>query len=192
MSKKILIINGNPKANSFCSGLADAYKSGAEQSGAEVQQINLGMLDFDVNLPNGYDNLPSLEPDLEQALKKIMWSEHQVWIHPIWWFSLPGIMKGFIDRVFLPGIAFKYVKGPIPKKLFAGRTARIVATADTPKFYYDWFIGAPATKQLKQGTLQFCGISPVRTTYLGPLRNSSDLLRERWLRKVEQLGEALS
>ena len=114
-----------------------------------------------------------------------------VWVHPIWWFGWPAVMKGFIDRVFLPGVTFKYEKGPIPKKLLKGKTGRIIATADTPSFYYRFFLGSPATKQLKQGTLQFCGVSPVRTTYIAPLRKSSEEFRKSWLRKVELLGEKL-
>ncbi len=191
MKKKVLVINGNPSPDSYGAALAAAYVTGARRSNADVKTINIGKLDFDVNLPQGYENLPDLEPDLKNATDKILWCDHMVWVHPIWWFSLPAAMKGFIDRVFLPGVTFKYVKGPIPQKLLKGKTGRIIATADTPRFYYRLFLGSPATTQLKQGTLQFCGVSPVRTTYIAPIRKSSDAFREKWLKKTELLGEKL-
>jgi putative NADPH-quinone reductase len=42
------------------------------------------------------------------AREKIKWADHLVWIHPVWWGGLPALTKGFIDRVFLPGFAFRY------------------------------------------------------------------------------------
>ena len=191
MSKNILVINGNPNPDSYGAALAAAYATGALSSGAEVKTIDIGKLDFDVNLPTGYESLPELEPDLKDSIDKVLWCDHMVWVHPIWWFSLPAVMKGFIDRTFLPGVTFKYEKGPIPKKLLKGKSARIIATADTPGFYYRLFMGSPATKQLKQGTLEFCGVSPVRTTYIAPIRKSSDAFRHKWQKKVESLGEKL-
>ena len=191
MKKKVLVINGNPSSQSYGAALVAAYVSGVQRSDAEVKTIEIGNLEFDVNLPQGYESLPELETDLQKAIEKLHWCDHMVWVHPIWWFGWPAVMKGFIDRVFLPGITFKYEKGPIPKKLLKGKTGRIIATADTPSFYYRFFLGSPATKQLKQGTLQFCGVSPVRTTYIAPLRKSSDEFRKSWLRKVELLGEKL-
>ena len=191
MSKKVLVINGNPNSESYGASLAAAYAAGAQRSDAEVQTIHVGQLDFDVSLGQGYAALPELEPDLRDATEKILWSDHMVWVHPIWWFSLPAVTKGFIDRTFLPGVTFKYEKGPIPKKLLKGKSARIIATADTPGFYYRLFMGSPATKQLKQGTLEFCGVSPVRTTYIAPIRKSSDAFRNKWLQQIESLGEKL-
>lgn len=189
--KKVLVINGNPNPESFGSALATAYVSGARRSDAEVKMIAIGNLEFDVNLPRGYKSLPELEPDLQQATDMILWCDHMVWVHPIWWVSLPARMKGFIDRVFLPGVMFKFEKGPFPKQLLKGKTGRIITTADTPGFYYRLFMGSAATKQLKQGTLQFCGVSPVRTTFIAPIKKSSDAFRENWLKKVERLGEKL-
>lgn len=189
--RKVIVINGNPNPKSFGASLAAAYVTGARRSGADVKVIDIGQLNFDVNLPEGYGNLPKMEPDLITATDMINWCDHMVWVYPLWWFSLPARVKGFIDRVFLPGVTFQYVKGPIPDKLLKGKTGRIITTADTPWFYYRFFMGSPATKQLKQGTLQFCGVSPVRTTYIAPIRKSSDSFRENWLEKTELLGEKL-
>lgn len=191
MSKKILVINGHPNPDSFGASLAESYVSGSHKSNAAVERIDIHSLEFNPDLARGYDSLPELEPDLKYSIDKMLWCDHMVWVHPIWWQGLPAMMKGFIDRTFLPGITFQYVKGPIPKKLLAGRTARIIATADTPG-WYQWLVNGDAPlKQLKRGTLQFCGVSPVRTTYIAPIRKSSIEFREKWLRKVAALGQKL-
>lgn len=191
MSKRILVINGNPNPESFCGGLTDAYREGAEKAGAEVKTLMLGELDFNVNLPKGFKDMPELEPSLKQATEDILWSEHMVWIHPLWWYGYPAIMKGFIDRIFLPGVTFKFVGRPFPEMLLKGRTARIITTADTPHFYYRWFMGSPALKQLKKGTLEFCGVSPVRSSFIAPLKKSTESFRETWLQKIYRLGQAM-
>jgi putative NADPH-quinone reductase len=60
-----------------------------------------------------------------------------VWIHPVWWGGLPAITKGFIDRLFLPGMAYKYRDNSILwDKLLKGKTARIITTLDQPGWYY--------------------------------------------------------
>ncbi|KKX50062.1 NAD(P)H-dependent oxidoreductase [Sphingobacterium sp. IITKGP-BTPF85] len=88
--KKIVVINGHPDKLSFNSALANAYIKSAKESGAEVRYIALADLDFNPNLQFGYRQRMELEPDLLQALQTIQWSEHQVWIHPLWWLGMPA------------------------------------------------------------------------------------------------------
>ncbi|MCI4671900.1 MAG: NAD(P)H-dependent oxidoreductase [Bacteroidia bacterium] len=190
--KKILIINGHPDTVSFNYALSEAYRQGAESSGAGISQINIAELDFDPNLKNGYRQRMDLEKDLLEAIEKIKAAEHLVWVFPMWWYGLPALMKGFIDRTFLPGITFAYQEGkPLPKKLLAGKTARIIVTADTPAWYSSLFMRNPAINQLKRGILQFCGIKPVKLTYLAMLRGSSPEVRNRWLAQIHELGRKL-
>jgi len=96
--KKILIINGHPDEESFNFGLSDAYKNGAEKSDAEVKEIRIRELSFNPNLQFGYRKRTELEPDLIEAQEKLKWADHIVWIYPVWWGSVPAIMKGFLDR----------------------------------------------------------------------------------------------
>lgn len=186
---KLLIINAHPDKNSFNYALSEAYISGVDTSKWEITVINLIDLAFNPILKYGYKQRTELEPDLLDALEKIKSAHHLVWIFPMWWYGVPALLKGFIDRVFLPGIAFEYVEGkPFPKKLFLGKTAHMIVTADTPR-WYDWlFMGSPAIKQFKNGTLQFCGIGPVKVTYIAPIRNSSVEFRTNWLRKVRNMA----
>lgn len=168
--------------------LADSYQKGASQSNAIISRIDIGALRFNPNLEFGFQKRTPLEPDLIQALDKIKNADHIVWFYPMWWYGSPAIMKGFIDRVFLPNIAFKYTGKPFPEKLLKGKTARIVVTADTPRWYDRWIMKRPSINQLKKGTLEFCGIKPVKISYIAPIKNSTDTRRQKWLRRVFELG----
>jgi putative NADPH-quinone reductase len=187
--RKILIINGHPDKESFNFALAESYKKGAMASGAEVKDIHIRDLNFNPNLQFGYRKRTALEPDLMDVQEKIKWAEHLVWIYPVWWGSVPAIMKGFIDRVFLPGFAFQKRKNSVWwDKLLKNKSARIISTLDQPPWYYWLVYQQPSYHAMKKLTLQFCGISPVRTTTIGPIRLSKESYRQNWLKKVEKLG----
>lgn len=188
--KKILLINGHPDKESFNYGIAESYKTGALKSGAEVQQINIGELTFNPNLAFGYRKRTELEPDLLDAQEKIKWADHLVWIYPVWWGSVPAITKGFIDRVFLPGFAFKKRENSVWwDKLLPGKTARLISTLDQPSWYYKWINGEPSNIAMKRLTMNFVGVKSVKVTSIGPIRLSTDKFRENWLKKIEKLGE---
>lgn len=191
--KKILIINGHPDKESFNFGLADAYKAGVQKAGAEIKQINIRALDFNPNLQFGYRKRTELEPDLLDAQEKIKWADHLVWVYPVWWGSVPAIMKGFLDRILLPGFAyFKRENSLWWDKGLKGKTARIICTLDQPGWYYRWVYGRPSHNAMKKLTMHFTGVSKVRITTIGPIRLSKDSFRAKWLRKVEKLGEKLA
>ncbi len=190
--KKILIINGHPNKDSYCSALAEAYKEGISAQHAEIKEIRISELNFEPNLKFGYQKRIELEPDLLQAQEKIKWADHLVWVHPVWWGGLPALLKGFIDRVFLPGFAFQYRENSVWwDKLLTGKTAHIITTLDQPGWYYALVYGKPSTNQLKRSTLKFCGIKPVKVTYVGIIKNSSDEQRAKWLLKIKRLGSKL-
>lgn len=190
MKKNILIINGHPNKESLNYALTNAYQQGAIQSGAQVEVIHIGELNFNPNLQYGYTKRIVLEPDLLASLEKIKKADHLVWIHPVWWGGLPAMMKGFIDRLFLPGIAYKYRENSVWwDKLLTGKTARIITTLDQPAWYYWIFYGNPSVNQLKKSTLEFCGIKPVAVTYIGIVKTAAEKQRANWIAKVYQLGE---
>ena len=191
--KKILIINGHPNKESFNFGIVAAYKKGALKAKAQVKEIVIAELDFNPNLQFGYQKRTEQEPDLIAAWEKIKWADHMVWVHPVWWGGLPAITKGFIDRVFLPGFAFQNRENSIFwDKLLKGKTAHIITTLDQPGWYYRFVYGRPSVNQLKKSTLEFCGIKPVKVTYIGIIKNSKEAARKKWLEKVEKLGLRLS
>jgi putative NADPH-quinone reductase len=189
--KNILIIVGHPDAQSYNFALAAAYELGARAAkNTEVRRINIRDLDFNPNLRFGYRKRTELEPDLLSAWADIQWADHLVWIYPVWWGSLPAIMKGFIDRVFLPGFVFRKHEKSLTKwdKLLKGKTARLISTLDQPGWYYRLVYSRPSYHAMKQLTMNFTGVRKVKATTIGPLRLSTDQWRANWLAKVEALG----
>lgn len=190
--KKILIIHGHPDKQSFGFALGQAYKKGAIDGGAQVKEIVLTDLHFNLSLEHGYRQRTELEPDLLDAQEKIKWAEHLVWVYPVWWGSVPALLKGFIDRVFLPGFAFKKRENSLFwDKFLTGKTARIISTMDQPTWYYRLIYRRPTHNMMKKTFLEFVGIKPVRATAIGPIRLSKDSFRTGWLKKIEQLGKQM-
>ncbi len=189
MKQKILLLLGHPQSDSFCAALATAYAQAARDRGAEVRELRLAALQFNPVLLVGFRGEQPLEPDLVAAQASIQWAEHLVFVYPTWWGSMPALLKGFIDRVFLPGFAFRYRKdSSFWDKLLQGRSADVIITLDTPPFIYRWLMGAPGVKQMRAGVLEFCGVKPVRVSTLGPIRGSKPAQREAWLRKIARLA----
>lgn len=190
--RQVLIINGHPDKQSYNYALSEAYKSGANKTNAIIDTINISELDFNPNLRFGYRQRTELEPDLKDAIDKIKKADHIVWFFPLWWAGLPALMKGFIDRTFLPGITFEFIEGKAaPIGLLKGKTSRIIITTDTPKWYDYIVMKRPVIKQFKKGTLEYCGIGPVKVTYISPIISSTLDARNKWLKKVIKLGEKL-
>ena len=168
--KKIVVINGHPNKESFNSAIAHSYINSALSLGSQVRYIAIGELDFNPNLQFGYQQRMELEPELVKALEDIQWSEHQVWIHPVWWLGMPAIMKGFFDRAFLPGITFKHNKEGESEGLLKGKTGRIITTAgDLSIEEYEEIYKSSGLVQLKKGILEYCGVSSIQSDFIGPL-----------------------
>ena len=188
--KKILIINGHPDKESLCFALAESYKKGAGLTGADCKLINLVDLDFNPILTFGYRKVSELEPDLLQAQKDILDADHLVFVYPNWWGTYPALLKGFIDRVFLPNFAFKYRENsPLWDGLLKGKSARLIVTMDTPKWYYWLIFRSPGHNSMKKGILGFCGINPIKITSFAPVKSSDNAKRKQWIAEVEKLGE---
>lgn len=189
MSKRILVILGHPADESFCSTLASSYVAGAKAAGNEVQLISLGKLSFDPVLHNGYATIQELESDLVAAQTAIAWAQHIVFVYPIWWGAMPALLKGFIDRVFLPGFAFKYRDGSaFWDRLLSGRSAHLLVTMDTPPWYFRWVYRMPGHNQMKRTILEFTGIKPVAVSSFGPIKDSNQQKREKWLAQANAYG----
>ena len=189
MSKRILVILGHPNSDSFCGALANSYVEGAKAAGNEVQLISVGDLSFDPVLHKGYTSIQALEPDLVAGQSAITWAQHIVFVYPIWWGAMPALLKGFIDRIFLPGFAFKYREGSqFWDRLLSGRSAHLLVTMDTPPWYFRWVYRMPGHNQMKRTILEFSGIKPVAVSSFGPIKDSSPQKREKWLAQANEYG----
>ncbi len=190
--KRILIINGHPDKESLCFELANAYKKGADSAGAECKLVNLADLEFNPILSGGYRKRTELEPDLIMMQQEITRADHLVLVYPTWWATYPALLKGFIDRVFLPGFSFKYRENsPFWDKLLAGKTARMIVTMDSPNWYYSLFMKNAGHRSMKKGILEFCGIKPVKVTSFGGVKMSKEAKRKVWISSVRKLGQEL-
>jgi len=192
MSKKILVILGHPSKESLCASIAKAYSKGATSSGAKVKEIYISDLKFDLILHKGYRKRQHLEKDLQKSQELIKWAEHIVLIYPTWWGSTPAILKGFIDRVFLPRFAFNLNENSIfQEKLLKGKSAHLIVTSGARPILYYFIGGNPAIRHVKKTTMEFCGIKPVRITKIGPIKNPPREKINNWLKIIEKKGKKL-
>ncbi|WP_199930275.1 NAD(P)H-dependent oxidoreductase [Brevibacillus brevis] len=189
----ILVIIGHPDPESYCSALAHAYMQGAAGKAAQIRTIDLSQIAFDPNLKYGYRKRTELEDDLKEAQDLIRWADHLVIVYPTWWGTMPAILKGFFDRVLLPGFAYKYREGsPLWDKLLTGKSAHVIVTMDTPSWYNRLIYWQAGHIVMKRNILKFCGIKPVKITEISGVNASAEEKRKMWLEKVKQLGERLA
>lgn len=189
---RIYLLLAHPDRNSFNGALADAYEDEALAAGHEVRRQNLGELAFDPILHHGYHAIQPLEPDLQAAHDNILWCEHWVMFYPVWWGSVPALLKGFFDRALYSGFAYRYhPSDPLWDGLLKGRSARIVTTSDAPSI---WTLLAYRNSDLgtvKRATLGFCGIHPVRVLRLDRMKDTTAAQRQIYLERVRAVARQL-
>lgn len=185
--KNILILQGNPDKNSLIAAAAQNYYLGALKSSEKVEIIHLIDLKFDLILRQGYKSDTPLEAGLLAIQEKIKAADHLALFYPTWWGTMPALVKGFIDRVFLPNFAFVH-ENSIPKKLLKGRSARVVTSMDSPWFWYK-LTGSPGFKAIKNSILGFSGFKPIKISTLYTTRSKSDQEKKNWLDKINQYGQ---
>lgn len=187
--KKIYILLGHPDKETFSGALADAYQDGARKSGCEVRRTNLGDLHFDPILHKGYKEIQPLEPDLKKVQEDILWADHVVILYPNWWITMPALLKGMFDRMFLPGFAFNFDKKTHKtKRLLTGKSARVIVTSGTYHPLMVRFLFGEFTNEISRGILGFSGIRPVKVTCFGPADWCRESKKEAWKRVVYRLG----
>ncbi len=188
---KVLIIIGHPDEGSFSHALAHRFYEKLLCLGHDAKIIDLSLLEFDPILRKNMLKEP-LEESLVNSQEAIVWCDKLIFFYPIWWGGMPALLKGWIDRVFISGFAFKFSDRFTWKKLLSGKSAHIVTTMDTPPFVYHCLAGEPNVKQMKNGILEFCGIKPVTFSEYSPISHSSEEQREEWLKNIEALAENIS
>lgn len=174
-----LVLDAHPNPDSFCAALSRSYA----EAHPDARLLPLRDLEFDVHLRYGYTQRMPIEPDLAQARAAIREASHLVVVTPVWWRSVPALLKGFLDRALLPQEDYRYKDNGFPEGLLTGRTGRVVATADTPPAL-SYVMPDTRLATLRNGTLKFCGISPVAFDYLGPVKTSDPAKRQAWLELV--------
>lgn len=191
--KKIVILLGHPDASETFSGqLALLYETSAKKAGHEVRRFNIAEMRFDPILHKGYKVIQELEPDLLKLQQAVTWCDHLVVIYPNWWCTMPALLKGLFDRMWLPGFAFNYRKNKqgTPAlgwyKRLKGKTARVIILSGTHPFFI-WLFFGDYTNEIRRGILWFAGFK-VRATLFGPSEVAPEWKKNEWRRKVARLG----
>jgi putative NADPH-quinone reductase len=186
---KIALIQGHPDARGgrFCHALAESYARGATGAGHEVRLVDVAQLDFPLlRSALEWQEAAAAEP-ICKAQDTIDWAQHLVIVFPLWLGDMPALLKGFFEQALRPGFAIGEAgEGRIGKKLLKGRSARLIVTMGMPAFFYRIFYRAHSVKSLKRNILEFCGISPVRSTLIGTVDSAAG--RQIALAKVRGLG----
>lgn len=185
---KIAIIQGHPDpaGGHFGHALAAACAEAARAAGHEVQTIEVARLDFPLlRTASGWQAPPPAS--IAQAQEILRWAQHYLIVFPLWMGDMPALLKGFFEQALRPGFAFgEAQQGRLPPKLLKGRSARIVVTMGMPAFFYRIYYRSHSVKSLKRNILEFCGVSPVRTTLIGMVEGKPSA-REAWLRNAAKL-----
>lgn len=189
MAKRITIIQGHPDATKahLLHAMADAYAEAAGAAEHEVRRIEVAKLEFPLLRTQEEFEAGTPPPALRRAQDDMRWAEHWLILFPLWHGTMPALFKGFLEQVFRPGFAMEYRKSGLPRKLLAGRSARIVVTMGMPPLMYRWFFGAYGLRGLERSMLSFAGIGPIRESLYG-LALADDGKRARWLAEMRALG----
>jgi putative NADPH-quinone reductase len=179
------VVNGHPDEHSFSAALAREYVNNLDQSKHQVETLELGKMRFDPVLRFGYRE--RMEPDAEIARSQelILWADHLVFFSPIWWGTVPSLLKGWFDRVLTPGVAFDQKGTTGVVKRLAGKTAHLVFTSHFP-VPLQILSGDRELKGVKKSILGFCGVRTTRVDRLGFLLGTKgeEERRARFLQKV--------
>jgi putative NADPH-quinone reductase len=190
MAKRMLILQGHPDpgGSHFCHGLADAYGKGAAEGGHEVRRIDVARLDFALlRTKEDWETKAPADP-IRACQEDIAWAQQLAIFYPLWLGGMPALLKGFLEQVFRPGFAIEKTQGPgMWKRRLQGKSARIVITMGMPALVYRWYFGAHSLKSLERNVLGFCGIGPIRESLVGMVEGPA-ARRERWLRRMQELG----
>jgi len=188
---KIALIQGHPDPHGghFCNALAAAYAAAAQERGHETQTLEVSCMQFAL-LRSALDWQEGVPPaEILAAQETLAWAEHLVIVFPLWLGGMPALLKGFFEHALRPGFAIgQAAPGRMWKKLLKGRSARLIVTMGMPAFFYRLYYRSHSVKSLKRNILEFCGVSPVRTTLVGTVDSAG--ARALALAKVQMLGRS--
>lgn len=190
---KIFILIGHPNSDpTLGSSFADTYEKEALASGHQVTKLHIAKLQFDPILHKGYKAIQALEPDLVQVQQHIKECDTFVLIYPLWWSSAPSLLKGMVDRMWLPGFAFRFIKAPDGKttmgwqKLLKGKKARVIITMKNFPIVERFMFGDYAA-EIVDAVLRFSGFK-VSLTEVGNAEALSKDAIARWHKRIGVLG----
>ena len=195
-TKKVYIILAHPNKKGLCYAAFESVKKGLEAVGHEVKTTDLYAENFNPVLVFNEDKHRrdmQFDPETQPYRDAIAWADHLVFVFPIWWAGMPAILKGFIDRVFAGGFAYKYGSGiSVLIGLLKNKTAWIISAQDAPAIVrFIPFLVPDYGQVLKKQVLMACGFKKVQCFPIFSVKDSTSEKRQKWLQKLYALGGRL-
>jgi putative NADPH-quinone reductase len=133
---RVLLIHAHPVETSYSAQLRDVVRETLEKAGHEIDLLSLYDEGFDAVLSREerlhyHDEAVNITPAIAPYVARVRAADAVVLVHPVWNFGMPAILKGFFDRVFMPGVAFSMEKGDKGRLIRILRNVRSVAVVTT-------------------------------------------------------------
>jgi NAD(P)H dehydrogenase (quinone) len=186
---QISVILAHPDRQSFNHAIAKAALAELKGSGHQVAFHDLYAEGFDPILPaSEVPKEASLPPAIESHCEEIRSAEGIVVVHPNWWGQPPAILKGWVDRVIRPGVAYEFREGDqgegIPVGLLNVKAACVFNTSNTPPEREASAFGDPLETLWKNCVFGLCGVRTLHRVTFSVVLTSTAAQRQEWLAKV--------
>jgi putative NADPH-quinone reductase len=188
---KISVILAHPDNGSFNHAIAATAVQALREQGHVVSFHDLYAEQFDPILPG--QEIPSgvpLSPQLKSHCDEIAEADGIVIVHPNWWGQPPAILKGWIDRVFRPDVAYSFLEGDngegIPIGLLKAQKAVVFNTSNTPGERENEVFGDPLELIWRKCIFDLCGIKSFSRIIFRVVVTSTEEQRKAWLSEVEK------
>ena len=190
MNISLILAHPNPK--SFNHAIAAVARDTLIQRGWNVYFHDLYAEQFPPLLPyEEFDKAADVPPEIQRYCDELAASDGIVIAHPNWWGQPPAILKGWIDRVIRPGVAYRFLDGDsgegVPEGLLRAETALILNTSNTAFKREMAVFGDPLDALWKRCIFEFCGVKHVHRRMFQIIVTSSTEQRKAWLEDVQQL-----
>lgn len=138
---QVVIVVAHPNADSFGHAIAARARAGAEAAGHDVHLLDLYALGVTAAMSPAehaayHGDTPLLDPLLVEHAALVKAADALVFVYPTWWSSMPAILKGWLERVMVPGVAFVFnAKGKVRPGLTNVRRIIGISTYGSPRLY---------------------------------------------------------
>lgn len=188
---RLLFVHAHPVPESFNRAVYTAAVETSRAQGHEVRLIDLHAEGFNPVMSTderrGYTEDVPIPADLQPHIEALKWAEGLILVYPTWWYSQPAILKGWMDRVWRPGIAFTlHEEGQRLRPALANiRLIGVITSFGSPWWFWTFLMGAPGRKIILRG-LRFCTNRRTKTFWLGlhEIDDQTDTTRKRYIDKV--------
>ncbi len=187
----ISIILAHPDPRSFNHAIAKTAAEAARAAGHAVKFHNLYREKFPPALSAAeLQRDARLNPVVARHCREIASADGIIIVHPNWWGMPPAILKGWIDRVLRPEVAYRFVEGDkgegVPVGLLKAKAAIVFNTTNTPDAREQKVFGDPLETIWKNCIFDLCGVKKIQRRTFSVVVTSTAKQRARWLAEVRK------